>query len=55
MELTWAIPDTTPPEFPNKNQGISKQLPQRWYQEDSTLPENPCGGSGVLSLQQSLR
>ena len=50
MELTWAIPDTTPPAFQIENQGISTQLPQRWYQEHSTLPENPCGGSGVLSL-----
>ena len=52
MELTWAIPDTTPPAFPIENQGISTQLPQRWYQEDSTFPENPCGGSGVLRLDR---
>jgi hypothetical protein len=54
MELTWAIPDTTPPAFPIENQGISMQLAQRWYQEDSTFPENPCGGSGVLRLGTCL-
>ena len=49
-ELTWAVPATTTAPAPSESPGFPQGTGLWWYQEDSSQPQNPCGGSGCVSL-----
>ena len=49
-ELTWAVPATTTGLTATENSRFPQETAPWWYQEDSPQPQNPCGGSGGVSL-----
>ena len=50
-ELTWAVPATTTVPTPTENTPFPREEAPWWYQEDSSQPQNPCDGSGGVSLR----
>ena len=43
-ELAWAVPATTTAPAPTESPGFPQETALWWYQEDSSQPQNPCGG-----------